>query len=165
MGLESSDIGQPPVEGVEPPKALARVVNPTVKALLRSPLHWLFSRHLMLLSFRGRKTGSTYDIVVGRHEVDGALLVPTGTTGRRWRLNFRGGAPTEVMIEGRRLSGRGELIEDPDEVARLHQLLLGRVGLNNARRLGLRVNVDRQPTHDELKVPLAGRGMISIELD
>ena len=90
MGLESSDIGQPPVEGVEPPKALARVVNPTVKALLRSPLHWTFSRHLMLLSFRGRKTGSTYDIVVGRHEVDGALLVPTGTTGRQWRLNFRG---------------------------------------------------------------------------
>ena len=165
MGLESSDIGQPPVEGVEPPKALARVVNPTVKALLRSPLHWPFSGHLMLLSFRGRKTGSTYDIVVGRHEVDGALLVPTGTKGKQWRLNFRGGTPTEVMIEGRRRSGRGELIEDPDEIVRLHQLLLDRVGLKNAGRLGLRVNVDRQPTHDELKVPLAGRGMISIELD
>ena len=165
MGLESSDIGQPPVEGVEPPKALARVVNPTVKALLRSPLHWPFSGHLMLLSFRGRKTGSTYDIVVGRHEVDGALLVPTGTTGRRWRLNFRGGAPTEVMIEGRRLSGRGELIEDPDEVARLHQLLLGRVGLKNARRLGLRLNVNRRPTDDELKAALVSRGIVRIELD
>ena len=69
------------------------------------------------------------------------------------------------MIEGRRRSGRGELIEDPDEIARLHQLLLDRVGLKKAGRLGLRVNVDRQPTHDELKVPLAGRGMISIELD
>ncbi len=163
--IEASDIGQPPVEGAEPPEVLARVVNSTMKALLRSPLHWPFSRHLMLLSFRGRKTGRTYEVVVGRHEVDGALLVPTGTTGRRWRLNFRGGAPVEVTIGGRRRRGRGELIEDLDEVARVHRTLLGRVGLKNARRLGLRVKVNRRPTDDELKVNLAGRGMIRIELD
>ena len=49
-------------------------------------------------------------------------------------------------------------------MARIHRLLLGRVG-KNARRLGLRVNVDREPSDEELKVPLAGRGVISIELD
>jgi hypothetical protein len=47
----------------------------------------------------------------------------------------------------------------------VHQLLLGRIGLKNARRLGLRVNVNREPTHEELKVPLAGRGVVRIELD
>ncbi len=161
----TSNNGQPPVEGAEPPEVLARVVNPTMKALLRSPLHWPFSSHLMLLAFRGRKSGKMYEVVVGRHEVDGALLVPTGTTGRLWRLNFRGGTTTEITLGGVRRRGWGELIEEPNEVARIHQLLLDRIGLKNARRLGLRVNVDREPTDDELKVPLAGRGVVRIELD
>ena len=165
MVITTTDNGQPPVEGAEPPEALARVVNPVIKVLLRSPLHRPFSRHLMLLAFRGRKTGKTYEVVVGRHELDGALLVPTGTTGRRWRLNFRGGTTAELTLEGRRQRGWGELLEEPDEVARVHQLLLDRVGLKNARRLGLRVNVDREPTEEELKVPLAGRGVVRIELE
>jgi hypothetical protein len=161
----TNDIGQPPVEGAEPPEALAKIVNPIIKVLLRSPLHRPFSKHLMVLAFRGRKTGKRYEIVVGRHEVDGALLVPTGTTGRRWRLNFRGGTSAEVTLGGSRRRGRGELIEEPDEVARIHRLLLGRVVLKNARRLGLRVNVHREPTADELKVPLDGRGVVRIELE
>lgn len=156
---------RPPIEGAEPPENLAKVVNPIMKALLRSPLHRLVSNHLMLLAFEGRKTGKTYTVVVGRHEVDGTLAVPTGTTGRRWRLNFRGGAPAMVTLEGRHLHGRGELVEDPEEVARIHRLLLERLGLKNARRLGLRMNADRWPTKEELKAVLAGRGMISIELD
>jgi hypothetical protein len=83
----------------------------------------------MLLAFRSRKSGKRYEVVVGRHEVDGALLVPTGTTGRRWRLNFRGGTPVEVTLGGTRRRGRGELIEESDEVAHIHRLLLGRIGL------------------------------------
>ena len=165
MITTTSDNGQPPVEGAEPPEALGRVVNPVIKVLLRSPLHRAFSRHLMLLAFRGRKSGKMYEVVVGRHEVDGALLVPTGTTGRLWRLNFRGGTTTEITLGGVRRRGWGELIEEPNEVARIHQLLLDRIGLKNARRLGLRVNVNREPTDDELKVPLTGRGVIRIELN
>ncbi len=156
---------RPPVEGAEPPEKLAKVVNPIIKALLRSPLHRLVSKHLMLLTFEGRKTGRTYSVVVGRHEVDGTLVVPTGTMGRRWRLNFRGGTPVVVTIEGRHLRGRGELVEDPEKVARIHRLLLERLGLKNARRLGLRVNADRWPTKEELKTIFAGRGVICIELD
>ena len=156
---------RPPVEGAEPPEKLAKIVNPVVKALLRSPLHRLVSKHLMLLTFSGRRTGSTYAIVVGRHEVNGALVVPTGTTGRRWRLNFRGGAPVVVTIEGRRWPGWGDLVEDPEEVARVHELLLDRLGLKNARRLGLRINVDRWPTRNELEAVLADRGVVRVELD
>lgn len=156
---------RPPVEGAEPSENMAKVVNPIMKTLLRSPLHRLVSKHLMLLTFEGRNTGKTYSVVVGRHELDGRLVVPTGTTGRRWRLNFRGGAPAMVTLEGRYLHGRGELVEDPEEVARIHRLLLERLGLKNARHLGLRVNADRWPTKEELKAVLAGRGVISIELD
>ena len=128
-------------------------------------MHGLVSKHLMLLTFAGRKTGKTYTVVVGRHEVNGDLLVPTGTTGRRWRLDLHGGAPVFVTLEGRRREGRGELIEDPEEVIRLNELLLDRVGLQNARRLGLKVNEYRRPTSGELRTVLSGRGLIRIEPD
>ena len=36
---------------------LYRLINPHVRALLRSPLHGLMSRNTLLLSFNGRKTG------------------------------------------------------------------------------------------------------------
>ena len=86
--ITTSGNDRPPVEGAEPPEVLARVVNPLIKVLLRSPLHRPLSEHLILLAFRGRKSGNTYEVVVGHHVVNGALVVPTG---RRWRLNFRGG--------------------------------------------------------------------------
>ncbi len=56
-------------------------------------------------------------------------------------------------------------VEDAEEVTRVYRVLLDRVGLENARRLGLKVNERRSPTGDELKVALAGRGVIRIELD
>ena len=39
-------------------------------------------------------------MVVGRHEVNGKLLVPLETTGRRWQLNLRGGTPVEITAGG-----------------------------------------------------------------
>ena len=79
---------RPPIEGVEPPEWLAKVVNPTIKALLRSPLHRPASKHLMLLTFVGRKTGRTYDIVVGRREMDSTLVVVRAS---RWRTTCAAG--------------------------------------------------------------------------
>ena len=153
---------RPPVEGDEPPKALGRVVGPVLGALLRSPLHGLVSGRLMLLAFAGRKSGKRYEIVVGRHQEGDNLLVPTGS---RWRSNLRGGAPVEVTLGGRRRSGRAELFEDPDEVAHLYEGLLDRIGTENARRVGLRINVDRKPTREELKSALVDHAAIRVQLD
>ena len=92
----------------------------------------------------------------------GVLVVPSAS---RWRFNLRGGAPVEVMLGGIRRAGRAELVEDPDEVALVYEALLKRVGLKGAQRVGLRVNVDRKPTRDELKAALAGHGAIRVMLD
>jgi hypothetical protein len=57
--------GRSPAEEVEPPKALAKVVNPVLKTLLHSPLHGLVGKQLMLLGLEGCKTGRRYEVVVG----------------------------------------------------------------------------------------------------
>ena len=153
---------RPPVEGVEPPEALGRVIGPVLKVLLRSPLHGLLSPQLMLLAFEGRKSRKRYEVVVGRHEVGDTLLVPSAS---RWRLNLRGGAPVEVTLAGRRRLGRAELIEDPDAVARAYRTLLDALGTESAQRVGLRVNVDREPSQEELEAALVDHGVVRVWLD
>ncbi len=74
----------------------------------------------------------------------------------------RGAGEGHTREEGR--SGRAELVEDPDEVARVCEEVLGRVSAKNAQRAGLKVNVDRQPTREELKAALADRGTIRVPL-
>ena len=155
--------GRPPVETAEPPKALGYVIGPVMRVLLRSPLHGLVSGQLMLLSFSGRRSGKRYEVVVvGRHEQGDVLVVPSAS---RWRFNLRGGAPVEVTLGGIRRAGRAELVEDPDEVALVYGELLDKVGIRSAQRAGLRVNVDRKPTRDELKVALVDHGAVRVILD
>ena len=87
---------RPAVERAKPPEMMAKVGNPIFGWLLRSPLHGLVDEHLMLLHFRGRKTGRGYTLPVGRRDIDGRLGVLTSSG---WRVNFRGGAPVEVTVE------------------------------------------------------------------
>ena len=50
--------------------------------------------------------------------------------------------------------GWGQLHEEPEEVTRVYELLLDRIGPKNARPLGLRVNLARRAIKDELKAVL-----------
>jgi len=48
-----------------PPQPLINMVNPMVRRILRSPLHSVLDRALLVLHVVGRKSGHLYDIVVG----------------------------------------------------------------------------------------------------
>jgi hypothetical protein len=115
----------------------------------------------MLLTVTGRKSGRAYTVPVGRHQEGGALTVGARGT---WRLNLRGGAAVRVRIDGREHHAHADLREDPDDVAATYLDLLRRKGVRGARDLGLKLNVDRLPTVDELKPAVAGRGFVRIEL-
>jgi hypothetical protein len=150
---------RPAVEWVKPPEAVIKVANPIMRWLLGSPLHGLVDKHSMLLRFRGRRTGRAYMVPVGRRTIDGQLGVLTNSG---WRVNFRGGASVEVTLEGELRPGHAELVEDPEEVARVSANLIEEYGHERAGRpLGIRVNVDRKPTHEEL-VDLIERSRLSV---
>lgn len=156
-----SSRARPPVETRQPPAAAIRVLNPIMRALLRSPAHGLVSKHLMLLMVTGRKSGRVYTIPVGRHEADGELVVSAAGT---WRHNLRGGAPVRVVLEGRERAGYAELVDDPDQVAQAYKMLLDRVGIGKASQVGLRVHLDRLPTAEEIGPAVALRGIARIRL-
>lgn len=153
-----------PVQAVEdrpPPAAVLKVINPILKSVLRSPLHRALSRDLMLLHVTGTKTGRMYVVPVGRHEVNGRLLVSAGGA---WRRNLKNGADLDVTLDGRRHPAHGVLVQDPQEVAEIFAEMLNELGLNRANRLGLQINVDRAPTVEELRVALVNRNVVRLTL-
>jgi hypothetical protein len=140
-----------------------QIINPFVRAILRSPLHGLLSKQVMLLTYTGRKTAKRYTIPVG-YARDGETLVVFSS--RAWRRNLRGGAPVEVRLQGRLHTGTGVPIEDPDEVADEVERTIASYGLKGAtRKTGITLDVMPPPTREEIVHAMQGRAAIRIRLD
>ena len=101
-----------------------------------------------MLHYVGRRSGRHFDVPAGYHLIDGVVSVFTNSG---WRHNFAGGQDIEVTLKGVRQPARAILRDDPEEVAAMYERLIEELGMDRAgRRLGLKFNVDRAPTRDEL---------------
>jgi hypothetical protein len=136
-------------------RTMTKIANVFVRPLLRSSagkgIH-----ELALLCFEGRRSGKRYEVPVEYHELDGEPLILTASA---WTRNLRGEADVELVHEGRRIPMRAELIEDPDEVARIYEVLIEQIGVAKAKatKIGLDVISDRMPTHQQIRGAIAGR--------
>jgi len=127
-------------------KVVMKVGNAMMKPMLRSRLGARM-HELALLTVTGRRTGAGYTMPVSVLPFEGHEVVLTAAG---WRVNLRGGAEVRLHHDGEDRVLHAELIEDPEEVARVYGELLRRVGLKHANRVGLRIEGDRMPTHEEL---------------
>jgi hypothetical protein len=139
----------PVVHSFEPSAAFRRMTaigNKIMVPLLRSragaKMHGL-----ALLAFTGRRTGRRYEVPVAYHEIDGQGLVFTASP---WRVNMRDGRDVDVTTEGRTRRMHAALVEDRDQVASVYASVLEREGLSEPTNIGLKIDVDRMPTHAEL---------------
>src|SRR4051794_28069397 len=90
---------------------LNRVVNPIVRAVLRSRLHPLLSRRLVLLRVTGRRSGRTFELPVGYVRDDSGILITVGAPERKqWWHNFDAPTPITVVLRGRTQAGVAELV-------------------------------------------------------
>ena len=152
-------MARPAVQDAPPPKAVLRLLNPLLVALLRSPLHRLASRNFMLLTVTGRKSGRRYTLPVGRHEQpDGTFVL---SAGGNWRHNLREGADVRVTLDGQERKAHAMLEEDPIRTAEVFKELLDRAG---PRAVGVKVNVSHSPSPEEIKPALADRGVAYLKL-
>ena len=89
----------------------ARRINPLVVGLLRSPLHWLLSPGLMLITVTGRRSGREYTIPVG-YQKDGGLITVLASEAptKQWWRNFEAPSPTRLRVRGSELLGSGVLV-------------------------------------------------------
>lgn len=156
---------RPAVERVTPQKAPYRLVNRVMRWLLCSPRRSArVGEHLLLLHLTGRKSGRAMEVPVAYRDAgDGRVLVLTNSV---WRVNLRGRPDVEVTMRGHRRPARAELVEDPDAVAGVYRALIDEVGHDKAgRRMGIRINVDRSPTHAELAEAARREGLALVYLE
>lgn len=155
MSQSHLEVVQQPMEPPLPRWAY-KVVNPAMNALLRSPLHGLLSKALMILIFDGRKTGQRYTIPVGYQEVDGQLFVFSHS---KWALNFRGGAPLAVRLRGELVRGTGKLVNDAALIDTVIRRMAAARGEAMAERMGLMAR-----TADGQREPRLAPGTTFIEI-
>lgn len=96
---------------------LNKIANPVMKWLLRSPLHGMMSKRVVLIEFTGRTSGKTYRTPVMYASCDDGIVVSTSRDYLWWR-NLRGGAAVRLWLRGRELRGHANTSEDPDDIAR-----------------------------------------------
>ena len=92
------------------------VANPILRVLLRSPLHVIASDWLLLLSYRGRRSGTRYTTPVAYQRDGDAIVVTTLREPVVWWRNFRESHPATLWIEGEPVRVRGRAILDPDTI-------------------------------------------------
>ena len=130
-----------------PNETLLRAVNPVLRFFLGTPLAGSARKQMMVVSFKGRKSGRQYSIPLSAHVIDNQLYALTSAP---WKNNFRDGADAEVLHDGKRTPMRGELITDPAVVADLSHRLAESYGVKRAQRMmGLGFRDQRIPTLEE----------------
>jgi hypothetical protein len=142
-----------------PPKWLYNIINPTFKTLLRTPAHRLLSERLMLLSFKGRRTGKQFTIPVGYAETDGGVLIATESP---WWKNLRGGAPVEVWLRGRKRSGTADVITDETGMSDSYRVMLKNFA-QLQEIIGVRLGPDGEPIRDDV-VRARERGHVVVQV-
>ena len=86
-------------------KKLFRWINPLILGASKTPFHWLFSHQVMVLQFKGRRSGKPYAIPVSYMPGDAAhgrqLLCMTDMNGLWWK-NLIDARCIQVTHRGRR---------------------------------------------------------------
>ncbi len=85
------------------------IVNRGMKFILRSPLHGMVSRSILLITFTGRKSGKTFSTPVSYSQSGAQVHVFTHAG---WWQNLRGGAQVSLRIRGQELQGLAEPIAE-----------------------------------------------------
>ncbi len=125
---------------------LLPAINRLIGAWLRSGWHRPVSSSMMVLTFRGMRSGRTYSFPVGYAE-DAEGLV--SFTRFPWWRNFREEGPVSLRLRGREARGTAVAVRDPEEVAeRLAHYL--RRNPHDGRFFGVGVDRDGRADSDEL---------------
>ncbi len=130
------------------PEPLFILINPMMRILLRSPLHFVQSKSLMLITFTGKKSGRRFTTPVRYVRVGDTVRCFTSPENLWWR-NLRGGAPVSLRIEGNERPYWATIQSDPGAV---RSALTHYLGLfpQDAAYHEIRLNRDKSLVEEDL---------------
>jgi len=93
-------------------RVMNAIVNPLVKAVLRSPAHGLLDRNVLLVTVAGHRTGRIYTMPVNYVREDGFVTVMSQNH-RTWWRNLRdgGAAQVQVLLKGKLYGGIARVLD------------------------------------------------------
>jgi hypothetical protein len=143
------------------PVPILKLLNPLVIALLKSPLHSLMSRDVMLITFTGRRSGRIYTTPVSYVREGQTVRCFTRSLNSWWR-NLRDGAEVSLRIRGEEQGGRAQAIsEEPKRIAETLEAFLARLP-RDAAYYDIALDLNGKPDPEDLE--RAAREMVLVEI-
>ncbi len=136
-------------------------VNSAMKFILRSPMHAMVSKTILLITFTGRKSGKTYTTPVSYSQFDDQVYVFTHAN---WWKNLRSDIPVNLRIRGREFQGLAEPVaEDKAAVAAGLVKHLRKVS-TDARFYGVTFDDQGNPNAEEVEKAAQSVVMVHVRL-
>ena len=125
------------------------LINPVVAFLARSPLHFLISHQVLIIQFKGRKSGKQFLVPVSYHEHESSYTCVTLRSNIWWR-NLKEVSHTQIWLKGTLQNAQIDLEFNNDQIV---ESTLRDLVTNNridAYFAKIKLNKDGSPDSDDL---------------
>jgi len=152
---------------VKLPEFLFPLINAVMKLVLRSPIHTLVSKEIMLLEFRGHKSGRQIKTPVS-YTISGNEVRCFTTKDGGWWYSFRDSQTSpvkvKVLIAGRSYNAIAiaSHSSEPEIATKLREFLVQVPG--NAAYHNIKLDESKHPVKADLDAAVSDCVLISIEL-
>ncbi|MDE0693412.1 MAG: nitroreductase family deazaflavin-dependent oxidoreductase [Gammaproteobacteria bacterium] len=100
------------------PEPLFVIINPLMRLVLSSPLHFVASGSLLLMRYRGRRSG-IWRTTPLRYVEDGDVLRCFSSRNTLWWRNLQGGAQVTLTVRGKRQGCEASVVTDQERARAL----------------------------------------------
>ena len=125
------------------------LINPIVAWLARSPLHFIMSHQVLVIQFKGRKSGKLYRVPVSYHKHESSHTCVTLRSNIWWK-NLKDITHTQIWLKGKLVDAQIDLEYSNDQIV---EDTLRNLVTNNkidAYFAKIRLNKDGSPVADDL---------------
>lgn len=131
------------------PEPLFVIINPAMRLLLRSPLHFLMSGSLLLITYEGRKTGRRYTTPL-RYTREGEVIRCFTSGSTEWWRNLQGGKEVSLRVRGKDTKYLAQIIKDDTQTLRSELEKYLTQFPQDAGYHEVRLDADKQPLAEDL---------------
>ena len=125
------------------------LINPVVAFLARSPLHFLISHQVLIIQFKGRKSGKQFLVPVSYHEHESSYTCVTLRSNIWWR-NLKEVSHTQIWLKGMLQNAQIDLEFNNDQIVESTLRVLVTNNRIDAYFAKIKLNKDGSPDSDDL---------------
>ena len=137
------------------------LLNDFMRFVLRSPLHGMVSKSVLLITFTGRKSGKRFTTPVS-YSLDGERVMIFSHA--EWWKNLIGGSPVTLRLRGRSVEGTAEVVADDKHAVAAGLLAHLCKVRSDARYYGVTFDEQGNPKAGDVEAAAEGVVMIRVRL-